>query len=61
LISVGHQPVDHGENQRADLEAVHVAVGADDDFVPAQIVQIEGVEVLVLLALNLHAAAQHLD
>ena len=57
----GGQAVEHGEDQRPDLEAVHVAIGADDDLVPAEIVQVKGRQILDVPVLDLHAAAQHLD
>ena len=53
------EAVEHGEDERADLEAVHVGIGADDDLVPAQVLKAERREVLSLLALHLHAAAEH--
>ena len=53
------QPVEHGEDQRADLEAVHVRVGADDDPLPPKGVDVKGIDVLGALVLHLHAAAQH--
>ena len=31
----GAETVDHRQDQRADLEAVHVRIGADDDLAPA--------------------------
>ena len=57
----GGQPVEHGEDQRPDLEAVHVAVGADDHLAPPQVAQVKGRHVLHVLVLDLHAAAQDLD
>ncbi len=42
-MRVGRQPVQHGQNQRADLEAVHIGIGADDDLVPAQVFQRKGI------------------
>ena len=30
------QPVEHGQDQRPDLKAVHVGIGTDDHLVPAQ-------------------------
>ena len=58
----GSKTVQHGKNQRADLEAVHIGIGADDDFIPAQIVQIEKeLKLLIGLGGDLHAAAQHLQ
>ena len=56
----GAQAIQHGQDQRPDLEAVHVAIGADDHLAPAEVVQVKLVEVLDRLALHLHAAAQHL-
>ena len=56
----GAQAVEHGQNQGADLVAVHVCVGADDHLGPAEIVQIKGAQILYVLALDLHAAAQDL-
>ena len=56
----GHQAVEHGEDQGADLVAVHVGVGADDDLAPAQGGEVERLQVLRVLVLHLHAAAQHL-
>ena len=43
------------------MEAVHVAIGADDHLVPPQVPQVEGRHVLDMLVLDLHAAAQDLD
>jgi hypothetical protein len=48
-MSVGHQAVEHGEDERAYLVAVHVGVGADDDLVPAQIVDVEVRQILGVL------------
>ena len=55
----GRETVEHGENQGADLEAVHIRIGADDDLVPAEIFQAEGGQILGPLVLHLHTAAQH--
>ena len=57
----GAQAVEHGEDQCADLEAVHVGVGADDHLAPAEVVEVEGAQVLHVLVLDLHPAAQDLD
>ena len=57
----GAEPVDHGQNQRADLVAVDVGVGADDDLVPAEVLKVECGQVLRLLRLHLYAAAEHAD
>ncbi len=35
------QAVKHGQDQGPDLEAVHIGIGTDDDFVPAQTVEVE--------------------
>ncbi|MPN51183.1 hypothetical protein SDC9_198825 [bioreactor metagenome] len=56
----GGEAVEHGENQGADLEAVHVAVGADDHLVPPEVPQIKLRQILYVLVLHLDAAAQHL-
>ena len=55
------KPVDHGQNQRADLVAVDVGIGADDDLVPAQVFQVKRGQILCLLRLHLHTAAEHAD
>ena len=55
------EPVDHGQNQRADLVAVDVGVGADNDLVPAEVLKVERGQVLRLLRLHLYAAAEHAD
>ncbi len=57
----GGQAVEHGQHQGPDLEAVHVAIGADDHLVPPEVAQVEGRHVLDVLVLDLHAAAQDLD
>ena len=57
----GAEPVDHGQNQRADLVAVDIGVGADDDLVPAEVLKVERGQVLRLLRLHLYAAAEHAD
>ena len=57
----GAETVDHRQNERADLVAVHVGIGAEDDLVPAEIAQVEGVQVLDELARHLDAAAEHLQ
>ena len=56
----GAEAVQHGEDQGADLVAVHVGIGADDHLVPAEVIDIEGAEILDVLVLDLYAAAQHL-
>ena len=40
------QPVQHRQNQGADLEAVHIGVGTDNDLAPAEIVNIKGGQLL---------------
>jgi hypothetical protein len=45
---LGHLAVEEGQQQRADVGAVHVRVGHDDDAVVAQLV---GVEVVAARAL----------
>ena len=55
------QTVQHRQQQRADLEAVHVGIGAQDDLAPAQRVDVERRNGLVRLRLYLHAAAEHLN
>jgi uncharacterized membrane protein len=40
-----HLPVEEGQQQRADVRAVHVGVGHDDDAVVAQLVDVEVVAV----------------
>ena len=57
----GGEPVEHGQHQCADLVAVHVGIGTDDDFIEAEIVEVEGGKLLVVLAAQLHAAAHDLD
>ena len=57
----GRQAVEHGQHQGADLVAVHIGIGTDDDLVVPQVVQIEGRQLLVVLAAQLDAAAHHLD
>ncbi len=57
----GRQAVEHRQDQRADLVAVHVGIGADDDLVLPEVVEVEGRQILDVLAAHLHAAAQHLD
>ena len=57
----GGQAVEHGQHQCADLVAVHVGIGTDDDFIEAEIVEVEGGKLLVVLAAQLHAAAHDLD
>ena len=42
------------------MEPVNVGVGADYDLVPAQVVEIEAVEILVVSRFYLNAAAQDL-
>ena len=54
------QPVEHGQNEGADLISVHVRVRTDDHFIPAQVIQVEGIQILHVLILHLHAAAQNL-
>ena len=55
----GREAVEHGENECADLKAVHIGIGADDDFAVAQCVQVKGGKLLVALGLCLHPAAHH--
>ena len=43
-----------------DMEAVKISVGADDDFIPAQRVQVEAGKLLVL-GTGLYAAAEDLN
>src|SRR5699024_5998012 len=57
----GGQAVEHGQHQGADLIAVHVGIGTDDDLVEAEVVQAEGGKFFVVLAAQLDAAAHHLD
>ena len=38
----GAQAVEHGEDQGADLKAVHIAIGAEDDLAPAEVIQVKG-------------------
>jgi hypothetical protein len=38
---VGHLAVEEGQQQRADMRAVDVGVGHDDDLVVAQLVEVE--------------------
>ena len=53
----GHETVKHREHERADLEAVVIGIGADDDLVPAQAAEVEGRQVLDVLVAHLDAAA----
>ena len=55
------EAVDHRQNERPDLEAVDIGIGAEDDLVPAKIVDIKGVQVLDKLARHLDAAAEDLQ
>ena len=57
LNEPGRQPVQHGEDQRPYLEAVHVGVGAYDYLIPAEILDIEAVHVLRMFRRHLNAAA----
>ena len=57
----GAETVDHRQNERADLVAVHVGIGAENDLVPAEVIEVEGVQILDELAGDLHAAAEHLQ
>jgi hypothetical protein len=41
LHQLRHLPVEEGQQQRADVRAVHVGVGHDDDAVVAQLVDVE--------------------
>ena len=43
------------------MEAVDIGIGAEDDLVPAKIVDIKGVQVLDKLARHLDAAAEDLQ
>ena len=54
----GHQAVEHREDERADVVAVDVGVGTDDDLAPVEVVEVEGGEVLDALIFDLHAAAE---
>ena len=58
---MGGKPVEHGQHKGADLVAVHVGIGTDDDFIEPQIVEVKGSQFLVVLAAQFHAAAHHLD
>ncbi len=53
----GSKAVKHSQQHGADMEAVDVGVGTDDDLVPPQSVHIEGGKVFVRLALYLYSAA----
>ena len=55
------EAVDHRQDERPDLEAVDIGIGAEDDLVPAKIVDIKGVQVLDKLARHLDAAAEDLQ
>ena len=46
---------------RDSLVPVHVGIGADDDLVPPEVVQVEQGEVLVVLVLDLHPAAHDFE
>ena len=52
--------IEHGKDQRADLIAVYVSIGADNDLVPTQSAQVETLQILRVFVLHLHTAAQHL-
>ena len=41
LDQLAHLPVEEGEEQRADMRAVDVGVGHDDDLVVAQLADVE--------------------
>ena len=58
----GGEPVQHRQHQGPNVEPVHVRIGTDDDFVPAQLA-FRSNEDRSLLAFDLHfhAAAQHLE
>ena len=45
-----HLAVEEGEQQRADVRAVHVGVGHDDDLVVARLVGVEAADGFVALA-----------
>ena len=53
----GHKPIEHGENERANMVAIHVGVGTDDDLAPVQVIQIEGTQILHAPVFNFDAAA----
>ena len=36
-----HEPEEEGEQQSADVGAVHIGIGHDDDFVVAQLFQVK--------------------
>ena len=57
----GAEAVDHRQDQRADLVAVDVGIGADHDLVPAEVLKVERAEVLGLFRLHLDAAAEDAD
>ena len=41
LNQLGHLAVEEGQEQRADVRAVHIGIGHDDDAVVAQLVDVE--------------------
>ena len=41
-INVRGQPVQHGQKHGADLEPVHVRIGAQDDLAPPQGIDVKG-------------------
>jgi hypothetical protein len=41
LDELRHLPIEERQQQRADVRAVHVGVGHDDDLVVAQLVDVE--------------------
>ena len=54
----GGEPIEHGQNERTNLIPVHIRIGADDDFIPTESVQIEVSQILGFLdPFQLHPAA----
>ena len=61
LNQPGSQAIQHGQNQGADLIAVHVSIGTDDHFIPTKIGKVKSRQILVVLVFDLYTAAQNLD
>ena len=62
LIDEGRrQAVEHRQHEGADLVAVHIGIGTDDDLIEPQVVQIEAGQILIVAAAQLNAAAHDAD
>ena len=55
----GGEAVQHGQDQGADLEAVLIRIGTDNNFRPTQRLYIKGNKIPFDLATDFHAAADH--